>query len=370
MSHRLSLARACRDLGWKVVVATRVERHGEAILNEGFKLIPIGMRRGGRRPIHEFSTMLEMVLLYARERPDIMHHVGLKPVIYGSLAAMMTSTGLVVNALMGMGYIFTSSRTLIRMVRRLIKVLLKVCLSSRRHWLIVQNQHDASMLLANGIARANHTKIIKGSGVDLERFVPETEPGGEIIVALVGRMLEDKGVREAVLAARELRRRGSKIQIWLVGAPDDENPTSISEQLLVCWQEEGCVRWLGHQDDVKSVWSKAHISIHPSYREGMPLALLEAAACGKPMVATDIPGCNDFVVDGVNGFLVPKKDWMKLADCIETLANSGDLRARFGTAARKQVEAGYGQQAVADQTIALYRKGINEIRWKPDTCPL
>jgi glycosyltransferase involved in cell wall biosynthesis len=184
-------------------------------------------------------------------------------------------------------------------------------------------------------------------------------------------MLEDKGIREAVLAARELRRRGSKIQIWLVGAPDDENPTSISNQILARWHEEGCVRWLGHQVDVKSVWSKAHISILPSYREGMPLALLEAAACGRPIVATDVPGCNDFVVDGVNGFLVPKNDWMKLADGIETLANSGDLRARFGAAARKRVEAGYGQQTVVDQTIALYRKGINEIREKPQvTCPL
>jgi len=180
-------------------------------------------------------------------------------------------------------------------------------------------------------------------------------------------MLKDKGVRETVFAARELRRRGSKTQIWLVGSPDKANPTSITEEALKCWHDEGCVRWLSHQDDVKSVWLKAHIAILPSYREGMPLALLEAAACGKPIVTTDVPGCNHLVEDGVNGFLVPRNDWMKLADSIETLANSGNLRARFGAAAREIVEVGFGQKLVIDQVLALYRKGMNEIREKRDT---
>jgi glycosyltransferase involved in cell wall biosynthesis len=222
------------------------------------------------------------------------------------------------------------------------------------------------MLQINGIGRAVHTEVIKGSGVDLEKFVPATEPGGEIIVALVSRMLKDKGIRETVLAARELKRRGSKTQIWLVGTPDSGNPTSISEETLRLWHEEGCIRWLGHQSDVKSVWSKAHIAILPSYREGMPMALLEAAACGRPIVTTDVPGCNELVEDGVSGFLIPLNDWMKLADSIETLANSADLRAQFGAAARNMVEAEYGLQVVVDQTLALYRKGMDEIGGRTD----
>jgi glycosyltransferase involved in cell wall biosynthesis len=222
------------------------------------------------------------------------------------------------------------------------------------------------MLQINGIGRAVHTEVIMGSGVDLEKFVPATEPGGEIIVALVSRMLKDKGIRETVLAARELKRRGSKTQIWLVGAPDEGNPTSISKETLVSWHKEGCVRWLGHQADVNSVWSKAHIAILPSYREGMPMCLLEAAACGRPIVTTDVPGCSDLIQDGVSGLLIPQNDWMKLADSIETLANSADLRAQLGAAARKTVEAEYGLQVVVDQTLALYRKGMDEIGGRTD----
>jgi len=361
LSHRLVLARACRDLGWDVVVATRVDCHADAILSEGFRLIPIRMLRSSREPIHEILTISGLVSIYAHERPDIVHQVGLKPVIYGSLAAMVARVGLVVNALSGLGYVFTSGRTSIRVARLMIKVVLWACLRPRRNRLIVQNEQDASLLLANCHGLAGHTEIIKGSGVDLDKFVPIAEPKGEIVVALVSRMLKDKGIRETVMAARELKRRGSKTQIWLVGGPDLANPSSIPEETLRLWHEEGCIRWLGHQSDVKAVWSKAHIAILPSYREGMPMALLEAAACGRPMVATDVPGCNDLVEDGINGFLVPHNDWMNLADSVETLANSADLRARFGAAARKKVESGYGQQLVVDQTLALYRKGMDEI---------
>lgn len=186
------------------------------------------------------------------------------------------------------------------------------------------------------------------------------EPEGEIVVALVSRMLKDKGIRETVMAARELKRRGLKMQIWLVGAPDSGNPTSLSEKTLRLWHEEGCIRWLGHQSDVKAIWSKAHIAILPSYREGMPMALLEAAACGRPIVTTDVPGCNDLIEDGVSGFLVPHNDWIKLADAIEALASSAALRSRFGAAARRKVEAEFGQQEVINRTFALYRKGIAE----------
>jgi glycosyltransferase involved in cell wall biosynthesis len=361
LSHRLPLARACRDQGWDVVIATRTERHGDAIRSEGFRVIPIRMRRISRKPAAELATIYELISIFAREKPDIVHQVGLKPVIYGSLAAMITRTGVVVNALAGMGYIFKSGRLSVRIAREIVKGVIWACLRPRRHRLILQNEYDASLLVDKGLSRAGHTEIIKGSGVDLDKFVPVAEPKGEIVVALVSRMLKDKGIRETVMAARELKRRGSKIQIWLVGAPDEGNPTSISKETLDRWHEEGCVRWLGHQADVKSVWSKAHIAILPSYREGMPMALLEAAACGRPIVTTDVPGCNDLVEDGVSGFLIPQNDWMKLADSIETLANSSDLRARFGAAARKKVEAGYGQQVVVDQTLALYRKGMDEI---------
>jgi glycosyltransferase involved in cell wall biosynthesis len=204
-------------------------------------------------------------------------------------------------------------------------------------------------------------RVIKGSGVDIDQFAPTPEPAEPVVATVVSRMLKDKGIREVVLAARELKRRGSKVEIRFVGAPDAGNPTSISEQTLDQWNKEGCIRWLGHQENVAAMWSMAHIAVLPSYREGMPMSLLEAAACGRPIVTTDVQGCNEFVEDGVNGFLIPVNDWIRLADSIETLAASPELRTRFGAAARMKVEAGYDEQTVVDQTVAFYMKTLDDL---------
>ena len=173
---------------------------------------------------------------------------------------------------------------------------------------------------------------------------------------MVSRMLKDKGIREVVLAARELKRRGTKVRVLLVGRPDPANPSSIGEDTLRQWHREGCVEWLGHQNDIAAVWSKAHIAVLPSYREGLPKSLLEAAACGRPIVTTDVPGCTDIVVDGVNGFLVPTESWVELADAIEVLAGSRELRERMGAAGRARVEARFNEDVVVRQTLDLYRR--------------
>ena len=158
-----------------------------------------------------------------------------------------------------------------------------------------------------------------------------------------------------VLAARELKRRRTKVRVLLVGRPDPANPSSIGEDTLRQWHREGCIEWLGHQNDIAAVWSKAHIAVLPSYREGLPKSLLEAAACGRPIVTTDVPGCRDVVVDGVNGFLVPTESWIELADAIEVLAGSRELRRRMGAAGRARVEATFSQDIVIRQTLDLYR---------------
>ena len=203
-------------------------------------------------------------------------------------------------------------------------------------------------------------RLIKGSGVDTDRFKPMPEPDGPIIAAVVSRMLKDKGVREVVFAARELKRRNVQVEIWLVGDPDIENPTSLSRNELDQWAAEGCIRWRGHQSDIASIWAQAHIALLPSYHEGMPKALLEAAACGRPMIASDVPGCNELVVDGENGLLVPIRDWVQLADAIQLLAGSQKLRAKLGRAARETICADYGQQKILESTQMLYQRALAE----------
>lgn len=367
LSHRLDLARACRDAGWEVAVATRTGKHADLIRKEGFSLLPIGMRRGGRKPFRELATLIELIRLYRDQKPDIVHHVALKPVIYGSIAARITGVKPVINTLAGMGYVFLSGRPVIRLIRWSIKIMLKQCLGARRHWLIVQNQVDAKLLSRPNLAAPDRTVVIRGSGVDIHRFAPAPEPPGPVVVAVVSRMLNDKGIRELVLAARGLQLKGLEIEFWLVGDPDPENPTSISEDTLRQWDTEGCVRWLGYQDDIASIWAKAHIAALPSYREGMPMSLLEAAACGRPIVTTNVPGCNELVKDGKNGFLVQSGDWIGLAQAIGKLALSADLRARLGAAAREEVCGDYARQTVISRTTDLYRLAL-EVR--TETQPL
>ncbi len=361
LSHRLALARSCRDRGWDVVVATRVGEFGREIENEGFTVIPIRMRRRGRAPLSELLSVLELIRLFRSHRPDIVHNVGLKPVIYGSLAARFTRTAPVVNTLAGMGYVFSAGHLAIRLARIAIRITLKCCLHAPNHWLIVQNKVDAAVLSGISPTGQNHTAIIKGSGIDTHFFKPVPESDGPIIAAIVCRMLKDKGVREVVLAARELKRRGAGIEIWLVGDPDMENPSSLSEQTLRQWNEEGCVRWLGHQPDISAIWVKAHIALLPSYHEGMPMALLEAAACGRPIVTADVPGCNELVTDGESGLLVPSHDWIRLADAIQLLAGSAERRAKLGAAARNKVCGEYRQEQVVSDTQDLYRRALNQM---------
>ncbi len=360
LSHRLGLARACRDLGWDVVVATRVQAHGDKIVDEGFRLVPLRLRRRGRTPWVELRAIFELTQILFREQPDILHQVGLKPVIYGSLAALLVPPGQVINALAGMGYLFTSGHFSVRIARILIQWVLWVCLRGRTHHLIVQNDDDAKSLLKNGLISSDRLTVIRGSGVDLDEFSPMPEPkvapGGPVVAAVVSRMLEDKGIREVVLAARGLKLRNIPITIQLVGDPDPDNPSSVSEKTLRRWDREGCIQWLGYQGDIHGIWANAHIALLPSYREGLPRALLEAGACGRPIVTSDVPGCNDVVDHGITGFTVPIHDWTHLADAIEKLVASPNLRAEMGGNMRKKVVARFSEAIVIQQTLDLYRE--------------
>jgi glycosyltransferase involved in cell wall biosynthesis len=224
---------------------------------------------------------------------------------------------------------------------------------------IVQNQQDAKALVSSGLISSDRVDIIAGSGVDLERFAPTPEPPEPIKVTVVSRMLKDKGIQEIVLASRELKRRGKQITIRLVGAPDPDNPSSLTEETLRQWHREGCIEWLGQRDDIPAVWAESHIAVLPSYREGMPKSLLEAAACGRPIVATDVPGCNELVRDGVSGILVPPRDWIKLADAIEKLAAMPALRANLGKGARAAVEDGLDEKTVVHRTLNVFKRALD-----------
>ncbi len=355
-SHRLPLARAARAAGYEVVVATRVGRHADAITGEGFKLVPLNLRRSSQNPLRELAAILEITGVYRRERPDLVHHVALKPVLYGSIAARLARVPAVVNALAGLGFVFASASLKARLLRPWVVGALRLLIDAEGSRLIVQNPDDRRMLVEGGISAAGRVRLIRGSGVDLRRYLPSAEPEGTPLVMLPARLLWDKGVGEFVAAARLLKAQGAVARFALVGDGDAENPAAIADEEIEAWREGGVVEWWGRREDMPEVLGLAHIVCLPSYREGLPKVLLEAAACARPLVATDVPGCREIVIDGRTGLLVPPRDAPALAAAIGRLLAAPQLRAEMGRRGRELVAAEFSEESVVAQTLAVYRE--------------
>ena len=352
-SHRLPVARAARDAGFAVAVATRVRAHGEAIQAEGFSLHPLGWRRRGGGILGHLRALGEIVRLYRNEQPDIIYHVALKPVLFGGLAARLAFPAgkrpALVSAVMGLG-----ASAAAQWKRRVLGAALRCATSGGA--VIVQNPDDRTALTRFGLNPARIV-LIRGSGVDTAHFAVSPEPSGPTItVALVGRMLKSKGVVDAVSAIRSLRAGGAAVNLLLAGAPDADSSDSLTERELAEMAREPGIEWLGHVDDVREIWARAVIAVLPSsYGEGVPKSLLEAASCARPIIASDMPGCREVVVPGETGLLVPPHDVPALADAIATLARDPGLRRCMGAAGRARVCAEFADSVVADATLAVYQ---------------
>jgi glycosyltransferase involved in cell wall biosynthesis len=286
--------------------------------------------------------------------------VAVKPALVGSLAARLAGVPRVVNAIAGLGFVFASDSPKARLLRPAIRLGFRLLLNRPGGLVIVQNPDDRRLLVDGRLVAPERLVLIRGSGVDLGQFhpVPEpaTGPAAPPVAALVSRMIWDKGVGVLVEAARLLKARGVPLRIVLAGRPDRENPASIPESQLRAWDDEGIVEWVGFCDDIAGLWSRSHIAVLPSwYGEGVPKSLLEAAACGRPLVAVDGPGLREIVRDGETGFLVPPRDADALAEVLQRLAADAGLRRRLGEAARSLAARDFGEAGVIEQTLALYR---------------
>jgi glycosyltransferase involved in cell wall biosynthesis len=314
------------------------------------------MFRSSRNPFVELASVFELIRLYRRERPAIVHHVAIKPIMYGSLAAWISGVSVVVNAFAGLGYAFTDETRRGSMVHTYLRRALKILLRLSKSVVVFQNKDDRDLLLEAGVVEIQHTRIIPGSGVDTKTF--DVRPSAEeySIVMLASRMLWDKGIGEFVEAARRLKQEGVSARYVLVGRCDEHNPAVIQPTQLRRWVEEGVVEWWEHRDEMPSTLASATIVVLPSYREGLPKVLLEAAACGKPLIATDVPGCRDIVTHGINGLLVPVRDSTALAAAIDSLLRDSSRRAAMGVAGREGVIRTFSVEKVAGQVVDLYRE--------------
>ena len=354
VSHRLSIAIAAREAGYDVAVATRARQHVEIIQKAGIRVIPFELSRRVGNPLAE---LMGLFLLYRRERPDIVHHVALKPVFFGALAARLAGLSAQVNAVAGLGWLFISRSFTARWMSSVIRLILGRLLSAPRCLVIVQNQDDAGLLKKAGVTES-HMRMIRGVGVDTSEFSPCPELSEPICVLLASRILWDKGVSEFVKAARQLKKEGVKASFILVGNPDLDNPASVPEATLNAWQKEEVVEWWGHRDDMVNVFHAAHIVCLPSYREGLPKVLLEAAACGRPIVTTDVPGCREVVREGENGLLVPARNAQALSEALRCLIKNPELRAQMGRRSREIMLKDFSSEKVIAQTLSVYKELI------------
>lgn len=360
-THRLPLARAMRDAGFDVVIATRVHEHAHRITAEGLRVAPIRLRRAGRNPLREIGSILDLVKLYRRERPVMVHHVTIKPVLYGSVAARIAHVPAVVNAVAGLGHVFAGVGWRARLMQGAFRLGFTTALAVQKSIVIFQTEADQRELVSRGVVSAERTVVIRGAGVNTKEFIQHPEPDGPPIVMFAGRLLWSKGVGELIKAGQILNQPERRCRIVLVGKPDGDNPMAIAAAQLEEWVRDGSAEWWGSSEDMPSTLRQAAIVVLPSYYgEGVPKILLEAASSGRAIVASDLPGCRDVVRNGENGLIVPPRNPVLLAEVIARLISDRDLRTRLGTRGRAIVLEAFAEDAIVDATIATYRGVLAE----------
>ncbi|MBU0799653.1 MAG: glycosyltransferase family 4 protein [Alphaproteobacteria bacterium] len=358
-SHRLPMARAAQRAGYDVTVVTNIDKHAGAIVAAGMKVIPLQMERRSLNPFAALRHINHLCRIYKAEKPDVVHHIAMKPVLFGAIAAALTGVPRVINAFAGLGYVFSADTGLARVLRPLLVTLFRPLLKRKGSVLLLQNADDRALLAGYGLTPpGDATVLIRGSGVDLEAYPahPFVPPAPDMIFVFSGRMIGIKGLQTLQDAFNLLEIECPHARLWLCGRPDPANPGSWDQQRMAAWAQRPNVEWHGHCNDMAVIWRQAHVGVQASYGgEGVPKSLLEAASCGRAIVATNVPGCREVVVDGDNGYLVPPRDARALADAIKKLANDPEKCAAMGKRSRALVASDLSADSVSAQAEALYR---------------
>ncbi len=347
---------ATQAAGHEVIIVAREREQGEHIRAAGLRFINLDFVRRSINLLTELRQIRRIVMIYRRERPDLVHHVSPKPILYGTIAALLAGVPAIVNAPVGMGYVFSSNDWRARLLRPFVRMAYRFLANPRRSRVVFENADDLKSFVNWRAVRASDAVLIRGAGVDLNQFRPTERKNSTPAIALVARMLRDKGVTEYVAAAHQLHDEGVVARFLLVGVPDPMNPTSIPLETLETWHGTKGVEWLGWCDDIPGLLKKIDVMCLPSYREGLPKTLIEAAACGLPIVTTDTPGCREVVRHGDNGFLVPVGDVSQLAEALKLLIQNPELRDRMGERGVAIAAEEFSSDRVIAETLNLYEK--------------
>lgn len=356
ISHRLPIAIKAKELGYDVHIATGSYVDESKLETYGFTHHVFSIARAKVNPFKDILTIWSLFNLYRRIHPDIVHHITIKPVLYGGIAARLAGVKNVVSAISGLGIIFIEQGIISSLKRIIVSALYRLGLGHKSSVTITQNIDDQKVIAKLTGLPSSQLRLIKGSGVDLDKFQITVLPNGTIQnVVLIARMLRDKGVGEFHQAARLLKDDYPNIKFILAGGTHD-NPASYSEKQLNEWNSEGDIQWIGHQDDVIEIIKNSHIVVLPSYREGLPKVLLEAAAIGRPVITTDVPGCRDAIIADQTGLLVPVKNPTALAEAIAVLIDNPKMCDELGKQGRLLMENEFSIDKVVADHIKIYNE--------------
>lgn len=359
-NFRMSLARFLKASGFEVIFVAPSGEYQQKIINEGVGFIPWQVKRRSMFILGELIALIRLLLIYYRQKPCLVHHFTVKPVLYGSIAARIGGVGAIVNSITGLGYIFLSKDCNLKLLQKLLVPVYRFAFHQNRLHLIFENPDDLEMLESKNMIRKSQSSVIQGVGVDERVFSQTPDPNNEVpTIILPARMLYDKGVEDFVNAAKMVRLK-RKAKFILVGDVDPGNPSMIRKETLQRWVTEEAIEWWGFQGDMPNIFQNCNIVTLPSFGEGLPTVLIEAAACGRPLVATDVPGCRDVVMDGVNGYLVPVNDVDALAAAMIKLIDSPEKRQAMGNESRKLVLEKFTAEMVNQATFTIYKQLIEK----------
>ncbi len=390
-SHRRNISKMFLDAGYEVIVVTKIFSLRTEIESDGVQVIDVPFSRASLNPFRELGIIWRLRRIYAKEKPDIVYHVAFKPVLYGSLAAIWKSIPRRINAIAGMGQLFLSNNFRIRLIRRFVVFILWLLFKDRRNIVIAQNKVDQQILSKRLGLKPEQSHLVRGVGVDLNEFTTNQKTnlktgsdaldGNSLnpidslpdqgltpfsnstiaasnsapVITLVSRLIAEKGIHELIAAARILKSKKIPCRIWLVGDPDFDSPHHITVQQLRDWESEALIEWKGHTDSINAIYAQTDIAVLPSYSEGLPKSLLDACACGLPIVTTNVSGCEEVVTDNLNGLIVPVRDPVSLAAALEKLINEPHLREQFGRQSRCRAETEFSSEIIIDQIKSICR---------------
>jgi glycosyltransferase involved in cell wall biosynthesis len=364
-NFRFPLLRSLRDEGYDVAVVAPHDGYTAQLQAEGFKVHHWLVARRSINPLTEAHALIDLLRIYQREQPDLVHHFTVKACLYGTIAAKGAHVYRVINAITGLGHVFVGRRRRTRVLCKLLKPAYRSVFMARRATVVFQNPDDQDTLIQLGITDASRARLIRGSGVDIDHFSPNAVPSSDrfhspVRLLFPSRLINEKGVRELLTACRQLWSDGNALELWVAGELDPGNRSALSASEVEALRQEVRVRCLGHVDDMRALYADVDIVVLPSWREGLSRALIEAAAMERPIITTDVPGCRDVVIHGVCGLLVPLRNPKALRLAIQLLLQQPELARSFGKAARARVAAEFQVDLVNKRTLDQYRQLLSQ----------